>query len=58
MTEREAVNRLTQLFESRKDDNEALHVDADQVLVDFIRANGFHALAAEYDRISEKFWYT
>lgn len=37
-------------------DTEAAHVDADDALMEFVRALGFDDVAAEYDRVKK--WYS
>ena len=55
MTEDEAVQKLKKA--EATGDNEAMHGVADDVLVNFIRANGFTKLADQFESMSRYFWY-
>jgi len=59
MTENEAIAGLKALADIPRD-NEAVHGDADQMLLDFLRANGFAAVADAWEDLAVVvggFWY-
>ena len=55
MTEQEAVEKLRAICQDN--DPEAEHCDADELLVEFLRAQGFCELADTFDELSQNFWY-
>jgi hypothetical protein len=42
---------------SEESDIEYFHIHADNVLIEFLRANGFDLLADHYKKQSREFWY-
>jgi predicted GNAT family N-acyltransferase len=55
MTEQEAIEKLEEIVNTK--DTETAHIDADDLISDFIRANGFEKLADAYDEAASGFWY-
>ena len=55
MTEDEAVEKLKQICQDN--DPESEHCDADELLVEFLRDQGFPELANTFDELSQNFWY-
>ncbi len=57
MTQQEAIDALDK--KALKGDNEIAHQIADGVLLDFLRSNGFAAVADAYDKARDDvgFWY-
>lgn len=59
-TKEGAVARLKQIAVERYDDNESAHCGADEVLLDYLRANGAKEVADAFEKTSEDvggFWY-
>jgi hypothetical protein len=57
MTEQEAIDKLNALTGS---DTEADHSDADEILLEFLAANGHQGLVKAWDDACERtggFWY-
>lgn len=57
MTEDEAIAKLDALGSA---DIEVTYIDADDVLVAFLRANGFERVAQAYEEVQKRcngFWY-
>ncbi len=63
MAEKECVKKLKMLKDdytfctSRRLDRETYHVEADAILVEFLRKNGFNSVADQYEEMSSDFWY-
>jgi hypothetical protein len=55
MTEAQAIEQLKAL--EGMGDTEAEHGRADDILCDFLQANGYAALAAQFREQSRTFWY-
>jgi hypothetical protein len=56
MTSEEAVNKLEQL---NRRDSEQAHIDADDILVEFLANQGFGAVADAFSKAQDDigFWY-
>ena len=55
MKENEAVEKI---IKACKDfDIESAHISADEILIEFLAANGFKKLADTFDKESRNFWY-
>ena len=57
MTEQEAIAKIKSLIDSQ--DNELAHVIRDEVLIQFLKDNGFKELAEAAETIEDTicFWY-
>lgn len=55
MIELEAIEKMREI--AKNDDVEARHIDADQLIIEFLLAKGFEGLAAEYDILTAEVWY-
>lgn len=56
MKEQEAIKELNAIIKEHETDNEALHVNADQLLLEFLAANGFTSMVHAYESIQDEFW--
>ena len=56
MTEDDAIKALQALT---REDQELSHLDADNIVVDFLRSNGYPALAGMFETTRDRvgFWY-
>lgn len=52
------INKLKEIYENYKDDNEALHIFSDDCLLDFLEESGYENIAKFYKRNKESFWYS
>lgn len=59
MTEQEAVNELQRVVVELCADEEIAHGRADQILIEFLKANGFKTVADQYESTRDQigFWY-
>ena len=56
--EDKCINKLKELYENYKDDNELLHIFSDNCLLDFLEESGYENIAKIYKRNKELFWYS
>ena len=59
MTEEEAIIKMREPIEKDNLDNEWIHINADEVLVEFLKTNGFRKIADAYEDVQNDidFWY-
>lgn len=55
MTEQEAVEAIKEICKDK--DAEREHLAAEEVLLRFLRENGFEELSKVYDELSQNFYY-
>ena len=56
MTEREAIEKLKKIDENPN--TERRHVDADELIVTFLKDQGYNELADVYEDITNDVWYS
>jgi len=58
MTSKEAIQKLESIKGYEKDGtNDNAHIRADEILLDFLKSNGYESVALAYEAISSGFWY-
>ena len=55
MKEQEALNKLKEI--ALDDDTEKRHIKADELIIDFLRVNGFKELSTAYCKLTDDAWY-
>lgn len=55
MNEQEALNKLKEI--ALDEDTEVRHIKADELIIDFLRANGFKELSMAYTKLTDDVWY-
>lgn len=56
MNEQEALNKLKEIALD-DDDTEKRHIKADELIIDFLRVNGFKELSTAYCKLTDDVWY-
>ena len=53
------INKLKEIYENYKDDNEALHILYDKYLLDFLEESGYKNIVKQFKETRDKelFWY-
>ena len=55
MTQKEAIQRINKAC--KEYDTEMAHSEADDILIEFLAANGFEALSEKFNEEARHFWY-
>ena len=55
--EKKYINHLIDAHNNNLTDNENRHLEADYVLLDFIKELGYTKVAEKWEEISDGFWY-